>query len=296
VRVNPDNSLNLISSLSGLQQQENELLAQMASGRRLAKPSDDPAAAGSLVDVISQSAQVDTFTQNSSSLNSAMQLADSTLASVVTALQRAATLGINAANGTLSDSDRAAVVQELEGIRDQVLSLSNTSSQGTFLFAGTASVDKPFVLDPASPAGVTYLGNTETNLLEISNGYHIQTGVPGNDLFLNPSGSVFKTLTDLINAVQSNSGIGEGSTAVSQARALLSAQRVFYGNAMNQLNANTTVLQNESTQLSNRENSLAAADLAKVTTQLVSLQTGMNAVLSAASKTMGTSLFDYLNF
>jgi len=278
-----------------LQQQENTTLAQMASGKRVAKPSDDPAAAGSLVQVLSQSKQVDTYTQNATTLQSKLQLSDSTLSSVVTALERASTLGINAANVTLSDSDRSAIAEELQGIQQQVLSLANTSSQGTFLFAGTASTSKPFLADNTSSSGVTYAGNDETNSVEISAGYKIQTSVSGSDLFLNSSGNVFQTLQDLITAVQSNSGIATASNAVGQARSQLSAQRVFYGNVMNQLTSNSTVLQNESTQLSGRENSLSAADLAQAATQLVSLQTSVNAVMSAASKTMGNSLFDYLS-
>ncbi len=295
MRVNPNNTPDLIASLSRLQQEENTTLAQMASGRRVAKPSDDPAAAGSLVLVLSQSDQIDTYTKNATNLQSNLQLADSTLNSVVIALQRATTLGINAANGPLADSDRAAIAQELQGIHDQVLSLSNTSSQGTFLFGGTATTAKPFVADNNSSSGVTYVGNDETNRVEISSGYQIQTSVSGSDLFLNPSANVFQSLQDLIKAIQNNSGIDTATNAVSQARTELSARRVFYGNAMNQLTANSTVLQNESTQLSNRENTLSAADLAEAATQLVSLQTSVNAVMSAASKTMGNSLFDYLS-
>ena len=295
MRVNPNSTPDLIASLSQLQQQENTTLAQMASGKRVAKPSDDPAAAGSLVQVLSQSKQVDTYTQNATTLQSKLQLADSTLSSVVTALERASTLGINAANVTLSDSDRSAIAEELQGIQQQVLSLANTSSQGTFLFAGTASTSKPFLADNTSSSGVTYAGNDETNSVEISAGYKIQTSVSGSDLFLNSSGNVFQTLQDLITAVQSNNGIATASNAVGQARSQLSAQRVFYGNVMNQLTSNSTVLQNESTQLSGRENSLSAADLAQAATQLVSLQTSVNAVMSAASKTMGNSLFDYLS-
>lgn len=295
MRVNPNQTPDLLASLADIKSQESTILSQMASGHRISRPSDDPAGAGVLVDVLSQGEQIDIYTKNGSTLQSNLQLADSTLSSVVTALQRATTLGINAANAPLSATDRAAIAQELQGIRDQVLSLANTSSQGSYLFAGTNSTTAPFVADAASPSGVTYTGNLQTNAVTISDGYSIQTNVPGSTLFLNADGNIFQSLQNLITAVQSNSGIEGASNAVSQARLTLSAQRVFYGNAMNQLAANANVLRNESTQLSNRENSLAAADLAKIATQLVTLQTSENAVLAAASKTMGSSLFDFLS-
>ena len=61
------------------------------------------------------------------------QIADSALSSAATAMTRANTLAVEGANGTMSDSDRQALAEEVQGILQQMLSLANTSYQGAHL-------------------------------------------------------------------------------------------------------------------------------------------------------------------
>src|SRR5207248_5458966 len=120
-----------------------------------------------------QSSQADTFLRSITSLNGLLQTADSTLNSVVTALQRAISLGVEGANGTLSDSDRADVASELAGIKQQLQSLPNTPYQGEFILSGTLAV-QPFVADATSSSGVTYNGNAGTNKVDDRQNYSLQ--------------------------------------------------------------------------------------------------------------------------
>jgi len=69
--------------------------------------------------------QADSFLRSIASVNGLLQTTDSTLSSVVTALQRAISLGVEGANGTLSDPDRAAIASELTSIRQQMMSLAS---------------------------------------------------------------------------------------------------------------------------------------------------------------------------
>src|SRR5213075_1944939 len=156
---------------------------------------------------------------------------DSTLSSVVTVLQRAISLGVEGANGTLSDADRAAIAGELTSIRQQLMSLANTSYQGEFVFSGTSTA-QPFVADPFSASAVTYQGNTGTNSVAVGQGYSLQVKLPGSQLFTAPGADMFQGLTDVINALQTNSGVGTAVTELNTAYSHITAQRVFFGNAM----------------------------------------------------------------
>ena len=64
--------------------------------------SDDPAAAAMQVQTADQTVAGDQFLRSISSVTGELQTADSALSSCVTALQRAITLGVEGANGTLS--------------------------------------------------------------------------------------------------------------------------------------------------------------------------------------------------
>ena len=104
-------------------------------------------------------------------------LADSTLNSVVTTLQQVVGLGTEGANGTLSATDRAAIVNELTRSETAHAALANTSYQGQYLFAGTAAW-RLTQTNGSSSSGVTYKGNTDVNQVTIGNGYSVQIDLP----------------------------------------------------------------------------------------------------------------------
>jgi flagellar hook-associated protein 3 FlgL len=294
MRVNPNFLPNILDALTRTQAQEQTSLLQMATGLRVNKPSDDPAAAATLLLNRSETTRVNSIFHNLSNLSGQLQTADAALNSVTLSLQRAITLGVEAANGTLSAADRASVASEIQGIEKQVLGAANTTFNGQFLFAGTATQTPPFVSDATMPSGVRYDGNSGVNSMQAGENLSLQTNQPGSAIFTSAGVDVFQELNGLVSAIQSNSGI---ETAVSSLRSsfdYVSAQRVFYGNAMQQISEQTTWLNQVSLQLATQQNAVGGADLAKTTSDLVTAETARSATMQAASRVTGTSLFDYL--
>ncbi len=64
-------------------------------------------------------------------------LSASALSRVVEALTRAVTVRVEGAIGTVSDEDRMSLANEIDGIRDQVLSQANTAFHRIYLFTAT---------------------------------------------------------------------------------------------------------------------------------------------------------------
>jgi len=213
---------------------------------------------------------------------------------VVTVLQRAITLGVEGANGTVNSSDRAALADEVQGIQSQLVSLANLSYQGNFVFAGTATQTAPYVLDATSSSGVQYVGNSNVNSVTVGDHLSVQSNLPGSQLFSAAGSDVFQAVQDLITSLQSGSGIDSAVNEVSSAYQHLNAQRVFYGNAINQLNSQQTYLNSETTQLAQQQDSVGGADLTKVLSDLVNAQTARQATLEAVGQTQQTNLFSYL--
>jgi flagellin-like hook-associated protein FlgL len=94
--------------------------------------------------------------------------------------------------------------------------------------------------------------------------------------------------------LQNNNGIGDAVTSLTSASNYLSAQRVFYGNALNQAQSQTTYLDTAKQQIAEQQNTLGGADLATAATNLSQAQTDEQAALSAISKFSQNTLFDYL--
>jgi flagellar hook-associated protein 3 FlgL len=294
MRVNPYPMPDLLAALNQAQLQAQHDELEIATGRSVNAPSDNPAASALEVQNNDQATFNAGYLQNLTTVNGQLSAADSALASVTTALQRAITLGVQGATGTLTDADRAAIAQELQGIQSQAISLANTSYQGNYLFAGTATGTPPYLASTTDPSGVTYSGNTGVNQVSIGSGYQLEINQPGSQLFSASSNNVFLALNNLILAVQSNTNISTAVGAMSSASSYLSAQRVFYGNAMNQAQSQTTYLNTAKQQIAQQENALVGVDLATAATNLSSAQTDTQATLAAISKLSQMSLFDYL--
>lgn len=294
MRVNPNPLPDLLSAISQTQEQINSDLEQIATGQMINQPADDPAGAAMLVRNAGQSAEVDQFLRSAGSISGEMQNADSALNSVVTALQRAISLGVEGANGTLNNSDRAALAGEVQGIQSDLLNLANLSYQGKFVFAGTAVQSAPYVQDSSSPSGVRYVGNSEVSSVTVGDHLAVKVNMPGSQLFSSGGTDMFQAVQDLITNLQSGTNIDTAVSEVSDAYNQINAQRVFSGNAVNQLNSQQTFLNSESTQLAQQQNTIGGADLSKVISDLVNAQTSRQATLEALGQTQQTNLFEYI--
>jgi len=294
MRLTATDSRILLNALNAADRAQQNALLQMTTGKRVNVASDDPAAAAKQVQTANQTSTGDQFLRSISSVTGELQTADSALSSCVTTLQRAITLGVEGANGTLSQQNRQALADEVRGISDQVLGIANLNYNGHFLFAGTADSQKPYVLDPDSPGGVRYQGNDMINQIEVGTGYTVGMNLPGSQLFSAPGTSVFESLSDLATALQNGTGIDSATESVRVAFDQLTTSRVFYGSTIGQLASDTDFLKSESLQLAQATNDNVGMDMNVAATNLVNAQNARNAALAAAAQSSSLSLLDYL--
>lgn len=287
---------NLLGALGETQQGQNTALTQLETQRRVNVPSDDPAAAALYSSSQSASAATTQYLQNISSLTGQLQVGDSALSTAVTLLNRAVAVGTEGGTGTLSASDEQALGQEITQIQQQMVSVANTTFQGNPVFAGTAA-GPAYKIDAASPDGVAYQGNTQINQAEVAPGSKITINVPGSDIFQNGSGSVFQSLQDLKNALNSNNPAAAQSalSEVNQSLDQLSQQRVFYGSTVNQLTQTQQFLQNENLNLTQQQSTLVGVDMAAAITNLSSAEMARTAILNAGAQINKTSLLNFLS-
>jgi flagellar hook-associated protein 3 FlgL len=295
MRINPNPMPDLLAALNQTQLQAQEAALQISSGKSVNEPSDNPTAAALLVENNDEATFNTGYLQNLTTINGQLSSADSTLSSVGSALQQALSLGVEGANGTLSDADRAAIAEQLQGIQSQIISLANTSYQGLYLFGGTVTGTPPYAANGADPSGVTYHGNSDVNQVSVGPGYQIAINQPGSQLFSAAGGNnVFLAVNNLIESLQSNSGVEAAVTALNTASSYLSTQRVFYGNTMNQIQSQTTYLNAAKLQIAQQQNTLGGVDMAAAANNLAQSQTDTQAALEAISKVSQNNLFDYL--
>ncbi|NIC04323.1 flagellar hook-associated protein FlgL [Billgrantia bachuensis] len=147
-------------SVSAMNRQQGDFMKvgqQIASGRRVVNPSDDPQAASRAVGVSQAKAVTQQFADARVSARNTLSQAESVLNSVSDAITSAKTLLVQASSDTLNDADRQSVASELRGIYETLIGQANaTDGNGRYLFGGYQDSSAPFV---RNGTGVTYVGD-----------------------------------------------------------------------------------------------------------------------------------------
>ncbi|MGB6720813.1 MAG: flagellin [Terracidiphilus sp.] len=296
MRVNPNMVPDILADLQQSQATLNIDLQEVSTGKSVNVPSDNPIASAEMVQNSIETADVDQYTQNVTSVLSTVQSASSVLSSVVTSLTQAVSLGTEGANGTNSPANMSTLAQQVQNILTSVVSDANTSFGGTYLFGGTASTAAPYAADSTAASGYTYNGNNDSNSVEIGDNLSVQANLPGSQLFSNSSNSVLGALSSLVSALQSgnSSQISTATSAVSSAINYLSGQQGFYSNAESQLNSQETNLQQDTVTLTTQQTNLIGVDEATAATELSQAETDNSAALAAAAKVLPNTLLNYL--
>jgi flagellar hook-associated protein 3 FlgL len=299
MRVDPNYIMNLTAAVDQSASEEDTLTSELSSGLRVATLQDDPVAVAQSTLLSSSIAADDTFVQTSSGEISRMQVADSTLGEVVTQVTTALSVAVSGNNGAaLNASDIASIAQQLGGIRDQVLSLANTSYQGQYLFGGSVGSTAPFTLNNATnPATATYDGDNSLQYAETPAGQKIQVNLPGSAVFGTAGGGVLGALNQLISDYSggaTSATLTADTSALTSALGQLSSQRSTLDTALSRLQSTSSYAQTEEGQLEAAQGNLVSADPAAVATQLSQAETQHQALLSVINALGGTDLFSLM--
>lgn len=171
-----------------------DIQQQVASGKRIRTPSDDPVAAARALEITRSSDMVAQYKRNQQSANSALATEDVQLGSAVDNLQRVHELAAQASYAGLTDSARKSIAVELRARFDELMGIANASDgEGNHLFAGYGSSGTPFSgnVDAINAGGsVVYGGDDGTRQLQVSPTRFINSSDSGSGVFLRiPNGN-----------------------------------------------------------------------------------------------------------
>lgn len=298
MRVNPNFISDMVGLMDQAQQSQQNAAVELSTGRRVNQPSDNPAAEAAMITENTRSAAVDQYTANSDSLTDVLSTAGTTLSSAISLLNRAITLGTEAANGTNNQTDLSSISTEVSGIQSQMLSLANTSYAGQYLFAGTAMGSAPYVVDSSNPNQIDYVGNSQQRKVQIGTGLTVNANLPGSSVFSQPGADVFAALQTLNTALQSgnSSTIGTAVQGVTTALNAVNNAQASCSSTVNELSNNENFLSQEKLNITTYENTLVSADPAAAAMDAVQAQTVLSSTIAAAAQVdQQANLLNYLH-
>jgi flagellar hook-associated protein 3 FlgL len=172
-----------LSGILNLQARSAQTQQQIATGKRLLSPSDDPNAAARVMNLDSRVTTLEQYQRNANTADVRLQHQDTVLAAAGDSLQRIRELVIAGKNAGLTHSDRGFIAAELEGRLEELVALGNTrNDSGEYVFAGLAVATQPFHRDPSNV--VSYAGDQGVRELEVGDARTIAEGYSGNAVFM----------------------------------------------------------------------------------------------------------------
>lgn len=161
-----------------------QLQQEVATGRRINKPSDDPAAALRILPLRNDLKNLEQLSGNVSLARETLDTSTASLEDASALMQRVRELTTQAANGTMSDSDRQSIGAEVDQLLNQLVSIGNSRRGDRYLFGGTATGSAPFdLIEDEGGTRVVYRGNRESLQVDVAPGVSTGLNVPGDAIF-----------------------------------------------------------------------------------------------------------------
>lgn len=171
---------NMISNISKNQSRMDKLQNQMATGKKIEVPSDDPVVAARALKLRTDVAEITQYQKNVSDGSSWLDITETALSNLGDVLKRANELAVQTSNGTMSAEDMKATLSEVTQLKGQIIELANSTYAGRYIFSGYKT-DMP-LMDSSGNYSID-VSNTEVINYEVGVGTDININVLGSDLF-----------------------------------------------------------------------------------------------------------------
>ena len=295
-----------VANLQRRQEALSEAQVQLTSGKRVLRPSDDPAAAAEVERALAAATRTEGQQRALNSARTSMALSESALGEAGNIMQKARELMVSGGNGSYTDAERKTVADNLRGLRNDLLAVANRSDgNGRYLFGGQGSDGKP-MLD--LPGGVAYNGTSGST--QAATGEAMPLSLDGRAVWLqapdpaNPGAtiSVFDALDKVIQelgtpgrtAQQVAATVSGGLAGADASMANLSSWRSAAGEALNRADSIGDRLSQAKVDAQSQRSDAEDLDMVAAISDVQAKQTGYSAALKTYSMVQRMSLFDFI--
>ena len=284
----------MLAGLQGNQSRLSTLEQQLSSGKQINKPSDDPVGTDQAMRFRTDISRNTQYQRNAQDGLSWLGTADNALQSGVSILQRLQTLTTQAANtGSGNSTSRAAIATEVASLKQQMMSVANTTYLGRPIFGGTTPNDTAYIQD--ANGVVSYQGDSGAVMRTVADNTQVQVNISNTAAFGAAGSDVFSMFDQIGSDLQSNQGnLSNDLSSISDALGRMTSAQATEGAAYNRITALNTSSTNLVTNLTSNLSSVEDVDTVKAITDFTMQQASYQASLSAMSQVLQLSLTAFL--
>ena len=274
------------------------LQEQLATGKQISRPSDDPGGAVAALTYRADIRRTDQYTRNAQNGMDWLGTADSTLTGMLAQIRRARDLTLQGSNASMSPDERTALAAEVDTLRDGLIGMANTKYLDRPIFGGTVS--NPSGTTVAYDPNGNYLGDNGQVNRNIAPGVQVTVNVNGPQVFGTGATNLFNVLGQISQDLRAGTpasvnsltqtDLGNLDSALKQVQNTLAVVGARSDRVQTMKNLHDTAIVNLKSGLSEVED----ADLPKTITDLQLQQVSYQAALAATAKVIQPSLVEFL--
>ena len=280
------------------------VVEQMATGKQILQPSDDPIAATRITQLTRQQSAIEQYQSNIDSASAGLSQQESILDGVNNSLLAVRDDLLEAANGTNTADSLASLGQDIESLTESMVAALNYQDEdGHYVFGGTINDQPPIVAVDGVTDSYSYQGNSDHRQTTVSNGVEVDTNVAASDFF-GSNLDVLNTLNSLSQELQNpdvdpadpqvQSDIQNAVDVVDTASDDLNASIASLGETQNTMSMLSDAQTDISTSNDELIGSLQDLDYGPASITFTGLEVAMEVTLKTYSKVSELNLFSVL--
>ncbi len=291
---------NMMLSLSNNLTRTQKYQYQLATGKKIKLPSDDPIVASKALKLRTDVSEIEQYKRNTDDAISWMDITEATMVQITEVVHRMREITNQAANGTNTPDDLQKIKAEAEQLRRQLIDLGNATYAGRYIFSGYKT-DKPLFDDNGN--FIIDIENSEQIKFEIGIGDDINVNVTGSDLFnsgtdaVNGDKSSFVDVFDRVITAMDSDDKAELSSLLGdidvQMNNLLRVEAGL-GARMNRVKLTANRLDDDFVSFTNLMSKNEDVDIAEAIMNLQNEANVYQASLATSAKVIQPSLVDFL--
>lgn len=278
------------------------LQENLATGKRINRPSDDPAGASMVLNYKSRIASIDQFERNAGLALDRLASTESVLTQASDVFSRAYALAQKGASDASNGDVRVGIALEVDQLLEELLAQANSRADGRYLFSGTVDDQPAFAVTRDAQNRITAVIPSATAdeqlVRQVNEGETIQVNLTAGEVF-GTSGSgvnLFQLLIDLRDRMVANDGEGVRTLTQQFPGAIdqVTANLAVVGVRANRLNELKERLAGDRTLNKAAQSRVEDADLTETVVNLQEAQNSLTGALQTSAKILNMSLLDYL--
>jgi flagellar hook-associated protein 3 FlgL len=290
-----------LGQMTDLQTRISKAQDQLATGKLVVSPSDDPEKISVMQRLKSALNRQDSYANTLQAAGVRLNAQENAVRNSSTILVRIKELALQASSDTMNIEDRTNIASEIEGLQKDLLSLANTTDvNGNFVFGGSRVSTEPFTV----VAGIaSYQGDQADVQAEAGDQRKVQISRPGSAVFAGTiradSGErvgFFQVLEDLKTAISESTyaDMQRGLDELDKLQSGFSQAVVQIGTELNVVENQSKIIDDTRIQLQTTLSQVQDTDYTEAITRLQKEMLGLQAAQSSFAKTSDLNLFNYI--